>query len=251
MNQVATFYYGHYFRLINSHYQSTRRKYIDFSAFHAFIGRQTDGIVSEAHFYKGRLRSDESTEKDFVSQRIFEDVLAKSGIHAHYMDLSWNAEKGIDVSLALDAYERAIKGTASIIAIVTGDSDHLPLVRKIKYTSAKTVLLYWNLGSTIRTSKNLVSEVDRAISMDVLLENPKMATQILRNMDEPKEAGVIQHVLDGFGFIAPQQGGPNLYFHRSDLKNYKFDDLSAGMRVAYRTGENARGVCAKEVHVRM
>jgi cold shock CspA family protein/uncharacterized LabA/DUF88 family protein len=251
MNRIAVFYDGHYFRLINAYYQNTRRKYIDFSAFHAFIGQQIDGIVSEAHFYKGRLRSDESTEKDFVAQRVFEEVLAKSGIHAHYMDLNWKSEKGIDVSLALDAYERALKGAVSIIAVITGDSDHIPLVRKVKYTGAKTMLLYWNLGATIRTSRNLIAEVDHAVSMDVLLDTPKVSKRILRSMDEPKETGVIQNLLEGFGFITPQLGGRNLYFHRSDVQNYKFDDLSEGMRVLYRTGENDRGMCARDIHVRM
>jgi cold shock CspA family protein/uncharacterized LabA/DUF88 family protein len=249
MNRIAVFYDGHYFRLINGYYQNTRRKYIDFSAFH----RTTDrwDCVRSPFLQRAASSSDESIEKDFVAQRILEEVLAKSGIHAHYMDLNWNAKKGIDVSLALDVYERALKGAVSIIAVITGDSDHLPLVRKVKYTGAKTMLLYWNLGATIRTSRNLIAEVDHAVSMDVLLDTPKVFRHILRSMDEPKETGVIQNLLEGFGFITPQLGGRNLYFHRSDLQNYKFYDLSEGMRVLYRIGENNRGVCARDVHVRM
>ena len=51
----------------------------------------------------------------------------------------------------------------------------------------------------------------------------------------------------GFGFIKPEGGGENLFFHVSDLVNCGLEELNVGDRVTYESIRTERGLCAKEV----
>jgi cold shock CspA family protein len=59
--------------------------------------------------------------------------------------------------------------------------------------------------------------------------------------------GWIQALKNGYGFIVPDQGGPNMFFFHEDVIDADFLDLKPGDRVQYTVGQNDRGVCAKEV----
>src|SRR5262249_17342284 len=60
-------------------------------------------------------------------------------------------------------------------------------------------------------------------------------------------AGWIQALKNGYGFIVPDQGGPNMFFFHEDVIGADFLDLKVGDRVEYSLGQNDRGACAKEV----
>ena len=59
--------------------------------------------------------------------------------------------------------------------------------------------------------------------------------------------GSIQALKNGYGFIVPDQGGPNMFFFHEDVIGADFLDLKIGDRVQYSLGQNDRGSCAKEV----
>jgi CspA family cold shock protein len=44
----------------------------------------------------------------------------------------------------------------------------------------------------------------------------------------------------GFGFIAPDHGGPNRFFHASAVEGTTFAQLRVGQRVEFAEGEDAR-----------
>lgn len=51
----------------------------------------------------------------------------------------------------------------------------------------------------------------------------------------------------GFGFITPEKGGDDIYFHASSVKDKRFDELKEGVSVEFEVVENARGLCAQEI----
>ena len=51
----------------------------------------------------------------------------------------------------------------------------------------------------------------------------------------------------GFGFITPDGGGKDLFFHHSDILMDGFKDLNDGQAVEYEIGESKKGPCAQNV----
>ena len=51
----------------------------------------------------------------------------------------------------------------------------------------------------------------------------------------------------GYGFIAPDDGGKDLFVHHSDIKVSGYATLNEGQKVEYEVGEGQKGPCAKNV----
>ena len=51
----------------------------------------------------------------------------------------------------------------------------------------------------------------------------------------------------GFGFIAPDDGGKDLFVHHSEVKTSGRAALDDGQHVEYEVGEGEKGPCAKNV----
>ncbi len=54
--------------------------------------------------------------------------------------------------------------------------------------------------------------------------------------------GTIKTIQDvrGFGFIMPDNGNPDLFFHSSAVEDRTFDELREGQRVEFETGSDPR-----------
>lgn len=59
--------------------------------------------------------------------------------------------------------------------------------------------------------------------------------------------GAIINLKEGFGFIKPDLGGDNIFFHFSKLKNLSFEALRVGDRVSYATYNTDKGLNAEAV----
>jgi cold shock CspA family protein len=87
-------------------------------------------------------------------------------------------EKGIDVWLALEAYEMAINRKFDIIVLVVCDGDYVPLVRKLNTLGAHSMLISWDFDyynengkiESTRTSQQLVDEVYHPVSMNQIID---------------------------------------------------------------------------------
>ena len=51
----------------------------------------------------------------------------------------------------------------------------------------------------------------------------------------------------GFGFIAPDGGGKDLFVHHSDIQSNGYASLDEGQKVEYEEGMGQKGPCAKNV----
>jgi len=60
--------------------------------------------------------------------------------------------------------------------------------------------------------------------------------------DDTMTQGTIKTIRDdrGFGFIAPDGGEPDIFFHSSAVEQPTFDELREGQRVEFETGEDPR-----------
>jgi len=53
----------------------------------------------------------------------------------------------------------------------------------------------------------------------------------------------------GFGFIEPDGGGEEIFFHHSAIQNATFSDVNEGDRVTYEAGHGAKGPRAENINV--
>ena len=63
------------------------------------------------------------------------------------------------------------------------------------------------------------------------------------------EQGTVKWFNDakGFGFIAPSDGGNDLFVHMSEIQMEGFKTLKDGQNVAYNEGSSDKGPCATNV----
>jgi cold shock CspA family protein len=230
--------------------------------------------IIDAHYFKGRSSGKEMGEK-VQSERIFEDILMRENIVNHYLPLrmgennTWQ-EKGIDVWLALEAYELAIYKKFDMLVLVAGDGDYVPLVRKLNTLGTQVMLICWDYSyynengtaAETRTSRQLLEEVlypvvmneriDRQPDADSIndlfvKEKKDPASQSIGNILSAKAAApfkedcitsTIFSIKDGFGFIKDEENN-NVFFYYDTVTNRDFDELEVGMKVSYLREEDS------------
>jgi cold shock protein len=64
--------------------------------------------------------------------------------------------------------------------------------------------------------------------------------------------GTIKTLTDrGFGFIRPEEGGDDLFFHRTALNGVSFEQLRQGDRVSYTAEADQRGKGMRAAQVQL
>jgi uncharacterized LabA/DUF88 family protein/cold shock CspA family protein len=278
--RVGIFYDGYYFYKVSNYYkyEHHRKARISISGLHDFIRYEIASImriedirhcqIIDAHYFKGRSSAKEMGEK-VQSERVFEDILMRENIVNHYLPLRYGEnntwqEKGIDVWLALEAYELAIYKRFDVLVLVAGDGDYVPLVRKLNTLGTQVMLICWDYSyntengtvAETRTSRQLLEEVLYPIVMNERIDRQPTAESVnglfvkekrdpvtesigniiaMKTADRSDERGLkstIFSIKDGFGFIKDEENN-NVFFYFDTLTNRDFDELEVGMRVEY------------------
>src|SRR4051794_21769804 len=159
LTRIGVFYDGNFFFHVSNYYayHHPRRARISVSGLHEFICKRVaeeEGSdvrycqIVDAHYFRGRYKAQDAQEYHLRNDRIFDDVLIREGVVAHYLPLVQNieggfGEKGIDIWFALESYELAIYKRFDVSVLITGDGDFLPLVRKLNTLGTRVMLLAW------------------------------------------------------------------------------------------------------------
>lgn len=193
--KIGVFYDGSFFQHVSNYYyfNHPRRSRIRISGLHDFIremAAEEEGRdvrlcqIVDCHLFKGRLYAGEASENQIYYDRVFDDILMSEGVVTHYLPLrsSWGGkkqEKGVDVWLALEAYELSIKKQFDVVVLIASDGDYAPLIRKINALGCRLMVLSWEFDFTneegniiyTRTSHELLDEASYPIAMHKIIDN--------------------------------------------------------------------------------
>lgn len=274
--KIGVFYDGEYFSHVNNYYNFVhpRKKWIYVSGLHNFIKAQVaekehapekDCEIVQAHFFSGRFNARDArmTESKLYSDRVIDDILIHNSIKAHYLPLKGprdaKHEKGVDVMLALEAYEICMNQKLDVAVLVVGDGDFVTLPNKLHGLGCKTMLFGWNIQykeatsdyiRTIMTSSDLREKVTYSMEMDSVIDSGLESGDVsvlgmfiagnessYKESPEPEEIpkplpngrhrGQLMSKVGGGGFIKFPNN--NVYFDRRDLsRDVRFDKLQPG-----------------------
>ncbi len=297
--KIGVFYDGNYFFHVSNfyHYSHTRRARLSIAGIQEFVRNriaQYEGVdvkycqVADSHYFRGRLSAQEADVRGKLYQeRAFDDILMREGVVTHYLPLGPQGEKGIDVWLALEAFELAIFKRFNVLVLIACDGDYVPLVRKVHALGTRVMVLGWDFQytdpsgntRTTTTSIKLLEEAsypvlmhneidDKTKRMDSLIANLFVAQREPQyeayqaptptlSLPLPVPAGDVMvgesgegqivTIKEGYGFIKNDALTRSIFFYWGDVADGDFNALRVGDRVQYVIGMNDRGECAKDV----
>jgi cold shock CspA family protein/uncharacterized LabA/DUF88 family protein len=301
LTRIGVFYDGNYFLHVSNYYayHHERRSRLSIAGLHEFVRHKVaeeEGKmpqlcqIVDAHYFRGRLTAQEASAEGnrLFYDRLFDDILMMEGVTTHYLPVrtiaGYRQERGIDVWMALEAFELALHKQFDVLVLIASDSDFVPLVRKLHTLGARVMMLSWDYEffdeegrrRTTMTSQYLMDEVTYPIAMHELIEDQdadgaflinRLFVERKRNMasslggdpaapapiqieeDGEVRTSTIFSLKDGYGFISYPQTN-NLFFHFSFLEDTDFNDLSEGDAVQFQIGKNERGEPVAK-HVRL
>lgn len=299
LTRIGIFYDGNFFHIVSNYYayHHERRARISISGLHELIRARVareEHIearlcqVVDVHYFRGRFSADEAEAAGkLYSDRAFDDVLMREGVTTHYLPMGFaGTEKGIDVWFALEAFELAIYKRFDVCVLIAGDSDYVPLARKLNTLGTRVMVVGWDFEyrdradrtQTTKTSQALLSEVTYPVLLSSIIDDKtqqgaikdlflpshgRLSAEVERRSEAPdtalvrepapRQAGIIQNLIvreaegRNFGYITPESGGENLWFGDRDLEDVTFAMLVRGDAVTFELGTNSQGTCAKHV----
>ena len=182
VTRIAVFYDGSFFHKVSSYYkyQHPVGSFLAFAGLHDFIRKRVAAReevdvahcqIVESHFFRGRFSlSAAKAAGALEADRFLDQLLMYAGIVSHYYPMNENVtppqEKGIDVWLALEAYDLAVHKGFDVLVLVAGDQDFVPLVRKVNGLGTRVMLIGADIEWTdrngvaryINTSRRLMEE---------------------------------------------------------------------------------------------
>jgi uncharacterized LabA/DUF88 family protein len=203
MTKVGIFIDGGYFDEVSKYYRYNhpRSSWLNLGGLLAYAKSLVENIegkseerysktvvVTEAHFFRGKFSAESADAAGkLMDDRVFEDIIMRSGVTPHFSPLDENGpvpkEKGVDVGLALEAYDLAVQGKVDYVVLVAGDGDYAPLMRKLHARGVNTVVLVWNfhysfigpngqpIEKVTNSSRALATEAMHPIDMNAIVDD--------------------------------------------------------------------------------
>ena len=309
LTKIGVFYDGNYFLHVSNYYKYSheRKNRLSVAGLHRFIRSHAADLcnsaehlchIVDAHYFRGRVnafenRNTENGSEILYYERLFDDMLHAEGITTHYLPVRTESdgsrhEKGIDVLLALEAFELAFYKKFDILVLIASDGDYVPLVKKLNALGVRVMLLSWDFEYTnaagktnvTRTSQALLEECTYPVAMHEIIDNRVRRNDPLinglftnrensNNSDNSSHEKKTEHVSkfdaatfkpsekistikalkDQFGFINNEP--EDAFFHcTSVIGEVPFAELQVGDTVEFLETLSDSGKCvAKEVRV--
>jgi uncharacterized LabA/DUF88 family protein len=194
LKRIAVFYDGTFFSKLNQYYGYThqRKQFIDLGGLHEYLKHRVAALetnknvslcqIVEAHFFRGRfslnaVKNTKDPAKTMEFDRLQDQLLMFSGVVAHYYPMNESVtpheEKGIDVWLALEAYDLAVHKRFDVLVLITGDQDFVPLIRKVNGLGTRVLVLGVDIPSTPpqKTSQRLIDEASYTVMISEEVES--------------------------------------------------------------------------------
>ena len=157
MCRIGVFYDGSYFTYAQRHFYHERELgWLDFRAFHSLleehIRRKEQNFTSHrvvyAGWYQGLFHVTQASEQQLKTDRQLYHDLMHAGIEPKYIPMSQSgSEKGADVALAIDAMQVGLEEHIDVAVLVSGDGDHVPLVRALMKQGIRVMATYFKYES--------------------------------------------------------------------------------------------------------
>jgi uncharacterized LabA/DUF88 family protein/cold shock CspA family protein len=284
LTRVGVFYDGNYFLHVSNYYayHHERRSRLSIAGLHEFVRHRIAEEehkdyhlcqIVDAHYFRGRLSAQEASNEGnrLFYDRLFDDILMMEGVTTHYLPVrtvaGFRQERGIDVWMALEAFELTLHKQFDVVVLIASDSDFVPLVRKLHTLGVRVMVITWDYEyydeegrrrSTV-TSQYLWDETTYPVAMHSVIDDyreedsfPVSRLFVERKKVVPVEIPVTEveegetmvstifSLKDGYGFINYPSTN-NLFFHFSFLVDTDFNDLREGDSVEFTMGKNERG----------
>ncbi|SPB14189.1 hypothetical protein NOV72_01438 [Caballeronia novacaledonica] len=285
LTKIGVFYDGNYFDRVSKYYnhQHEKKAWISVSGLHDYIRysvSENENVdvrscqVIDAHYFRGRFSAQKSSEKALFNERVVDDMLMRENVTAHYLPMNFvGKEKGVDVWLALEAFELAIYKQFDVVVLIASDGDYIPLARKLKTLGIRVMTVSWFFTfetasgeiKVARPSQMLLKEVNYSIAMSEVIDRMDNTSgderivlsglfQRRRDGRLPSGAaeadwklGFIEVLKETYGLIRPEIGLKNMFFPYTALTDIDPDELEEGMEVSYQEGVGQKGPFARKV----
>ncbi len=288
LTRIGIFYDGGYFNEVSDYYRyfHDRKMRLSIGGIHNFVSQKVSEVekvdqkychVVDAHYFRGRFSTAEAEAKGkILGDRKFDEMLMRAGVVMHYLPRTARGEKGIDVWLALEAFELAIYKRFNVLVLVVCDGDFLPLIRKVNTLGTRVMVLGWDFeyidtygeGRTTTTSVSLLDEATYPIMMHTLIDDKTLRNDPLVNglflprMPKEEKPGIAAKTgpigvnsgqrrtgkitrVDkekGYGFLTDStEVKTTWFFHKSEIVGFAFEALKEGDSVEYQIGDNPLG----------
>lgn len=189
--RIGIFYDGNYFVHVSNYYKygHKRKARISIPGLHEFVRHHVATLegtdvrfcqIVDSHFFRGRFSAKSAEEhQQLYYDRVFDDILMGEGVVTHFLPMRANEEKGVDVWLALEAFELAVYKRFDVLVLIAGDGDFVPLARKVNSLGTRMMILGWDFSyidsrgepkDTI-TSIHLLDEVTYPVLMNTIIDD--------------------------------------------------------------------------------